>query len=60
MSKKKLGVTFAYRPPYYNKDGIFKELNKSLSNNARKYQNFLVVGDLSIDILDEKVEKLLI
>ena len=52
MSKKKCGVTFAYRPPYYNKDGIFKELNKSLSNNTRKYQNFLVVGDLSVDILD--------
>ena len=26
-------VTFAYRPPYNsNKDGFFKELNKSLSN----------------------------
>ena len=55
ISKKKWCVTFAYRPPYNsNKDGFFKELNKSLSNITRKYENVLVVGDLNIDILDKK------
>ena len=55
ISKKKWCITFAYRPPYSsNKDGFFKELNKSLSNIARKYENILLVGDLNIDILDKK------
>ena len=57
ISKKKWCVTFAYRPPYNsNKDGFFKELNKSLSNITRKYENVLVVGDLNI----ERFKKLLI
>ena len=55
ISKKKWCITFAYRPPYNsNKDGFFNELNKSLSNIARKYENILVVGDLNIDILNKK------
>ena len=55
ISKKKWCVTFAYRPPYNcNKHGFFKELNKSLSNITRKYENALVVGDLNIDISDKK------
>ena len=55
ISKKKWCITFAYRPPYNsNKDGFFKELNKSLSIIARKYENVLLVGDLNIDILDKK------
>ena len=53
ISKKKLCITFAYRPPYNsNKGGFFKELNKSLSNIKRKY--VLIVGYLNIDILDKK------
>ena len=36
------------RPPYNStKDGLFKELNKTLSNITRKYENALVVGDLN-------------
>ena len=31
------------------KTGFFKELNKSLSNIERKYENVLVVGDVDID-----------
>ena len=51
ISKKKWCVTFAYRPPYNsNRHGFFKELNKSLSNITRKYENVLVVRDLNIDI----------
>ena len=55
ISKKKWWITFVYRPPYNsNKDGFYIELNKSLSNVVRKYENVLLVGDLDIDILDEK------
>ena len=54
ISKTKWCVIFAYRLPYNsNKDGFFKELNKSLSNITRKYENALVVGNLNIDILDK-------
>ena len=55
ISKKKWCVTFAYRPPYNsNKHGFFKELNKSLSNITRKYENVLAIGDINIYILDKK------
>ena len=55
VSKKKWCIIFAYRPPHNsNKDSFFKELNKSLNNIARKYENVLLVGDLNIDILDKK------
>ena len=63
ISKKNWCVTFADRPPYNsNKGSFFKELNKSLGNITRKYENVPVVGDLNIDILDKKkrFEKLLI
>ena len=36
------------------KNDFFKEVSKSLRNNARKYENALVVGDLNINILDKK------
>ena len=55
ISKKKWYVTFSYRPLYNsNKDDFFKEVNKSLSNIARKYENILLLGDVDIDILDKK------
>ena len=55
ISKKKWCITFAYRSPYNsNKDGFFKELNKSLTNIRRKYEDTLVVWSLNIDILDKK------
>ena len=48
---EKWSITFAYKPPHYSKkDGFLKELNKSLSNITKKYENVLVVGDLHIDI----------
>ena len=44
ISKKKWCITFAYRSPYNsNKDGFFKELNKSLTNIRRKYEDTLAV-----------------
>ena len=56
ISIKKLCVTFANRPPYNsNKDCIFKDLNKSLSNITRKYEHVLVVRDPNIDILEKKL-----
>ena len=55
ISKKKWCITFAYKPPYNsNKDGFFKELNKSQCNITGQYENVLVVGDFNIDILDKK------
>ena len=55
ISKKKWCITVTYNPPYNsNKHSFFKELNKSLSNNARKHENIFLVGDLNIDILDKK------
>ena len=55
ISKNKWCITFAYGPPYNsNQEGFFKELNKSLSKIARKYENVLLAGDLNIDILDKK------
>ena len=59
VSKKKWCVTFAYRPPYdRKKDGFFQEVNNSLSNITRKYEYVLAVGDLNIDILDQKRRKI--
>ena len=50
LSKRKWCLTFAYRPPYNNKKPtFFMELNKSLCNITRKYENILIIGDLSIN-----------
>ena len=49
ISKRKWCLTFAYRPPYNNnKATFFMELNKSLWNIARRYENILLIGDLNI------------
>ena len=45
-SKRNWCLTFAYRPPYKNnKATFFMELNKSLCNIARKYENILIIGE---------------
>ena len=50
ISKRKLCLTFAYKPPYNsNKATFFMELNKLLCNIARKYENILIIGDLNIN-----------
>ena len=50
LSKRKWYLTFAYRPPYNNqKPTFFMELNKSSCNITRKYDNILIIGDLSIN-----------
>ena len=50
ISKRKWCLTFAYRPPYNNNKATFSmELNKSLCNIARKYENILIIGDLNIN-----------
>ena len=49
-SKRKWLLAFAYRPPFNNnKATFFMELNKSLCNIARKYENLLIIGDLNIN-----------
>ena len=48
--QKKRCLTFAYRSPYNNnKATFFMELNKSLCNIARKYENILIIVDLNIN-----------
>ena len=43
ISKRKWCLTFAYRSTYNNnKATFFMELNKSLRNIARKYENILI------------------
>ena len=50
ISKRKWCLTFAYRPRYNNnKATLFMELNKSLYNIARKYENILIIGHLNIN-----------
>ena len=50
ISKGKWCLAFAYRPPYNNnKATFFMELNKSLCNIARKYENIFIIGDLNIN-----------
>ena len=50
ISKRKRCLTFAYRPPYNNnKVTFFMELNKSLCNIGRKYENILIIGHLNIN-----------
>ena len=44
ISKRKWCLTFASRPPYNNnKATFFMELNKSLCNIGRKYENILII-----------------
>ena len=57
MSKKKWRAAFSWSLCLDNHiitDCFFKELNKSLSNITRKYENILVVRDLYILILNQK------
>ena len=50
ISKRTWCLTFANRSPYNNnKATFFMELNKSLCNSARKYENILIIGDLNIN-----------
>ena len=50
ISKRNWCLMFACRPPYNNnKATFFMELNNSLCNIARKYENILIIGGLSIN-----------
>ena len=48
-------ITFGYRPPYNsNKATFFMELNNSLCNIARKYENILIRGYLNINFKNQE------
>ena len=50
LLNRKWCLTFAYRPPYNDSKATFStELNKSLCNIARKYENVLIIGDLNFN-----------
>ena len=52
ISKRKLCILFAYRPPNFNKKVFFKEISNSLSKALKCYGNVALAGDLNIDLLD--------
>ena len=48
---------FAYRPPKQNKTLIFEEISSSLSHIVNRYHNYIIAGDLNINILDPKCDR---
>ena len=51
ISKKKWFCMSVYRPPdYENLSTFFESITLSLSKASNKYENFLIMGDLNIDI----------
>ena len=55
ISKKKWCITFTHRPPQNdNKVMFFNELNLSLNQCVNKYDNIIVMGDLTIGISDKR------
>ena len=56
ISKKKWCALFAYRPPKQNKTLFFEEISSRLSHIVNKYGNYIVAGDLNINMLDPKCD----
>ena len=54
ISKKKWCILFAYRPSNLEKKSFFEEISNSLFLIVNKYENFVLVGDLNINLLDPK------
>ena len=52
--KKKWCILFAYRPPNLEKKSFFEEISNSLFLIVNKYENFVLAGDLNINLLDSK------
>ena len=57
ISKKKWCALFAYRPPKQNKTLFFEEISSSLSYIVNKYDNYIIAGDLNINMLDPKCDE---
>ena len=47
-------ILFAYRPPNLEKKSFFEEISNSLFLIVNKYENFVLAGDLNINLLDPK------
>ena len=46
-----------YRPPFYdNLELFFDELTSSLSKASESYENFIVMGDLNVDVNNKGIE----
>ena len=52
--KKKWCILFAYRPPNLEKKSFFEEISNSLFLIVNKYENFVLAGDLNINLSDPK------
>ena len=50
LSKKKWCILFAYRPPKQSKDLFFQEMSNSLNQIVNEYENFVIAGDLNINL----------
>ena len=54
ISRKKW-ITFSfYRPPKSNIANFFSELSKCVDKATRRYENVVLMGDINIDISEEK------
>ena len=49
ISKRKWVIFSVYRPPKTKLDLLFAELNKNVGKATRTYENFVVIGDISIN-----------
>ena len=57
VSKKKGLCISIYRPPSYdNLELFFDELTRSLRKASESYKNFIVMGDINIDVTNKGIE----
>ena len=54
--KRKLCILFVYCPPDFNKGELIKEIPNTLSKPLKGYNNIVLAGDLTIDLLDPSKE----
>ena len=57
ISKKKWCALFAYKPPKQNETLLFEEISSSLSYIVNWYDNYIIAGDLNINMLDPKCDE---
>ena len=56
VSKHKWIIFSVYRPPKTNFETFFSELNICLDKATRTYENIVLLGDMNIDIEDERAK----
>ena len=56
ISTKEWGAVFAYGHPKQNKTLLFGDISSTLSHIVHRYDNYIISGDLSINMLDPKFD----